>query len=95
MYVTACNLEKAVIFDQQLGLKATDAFRLMYTHTVINMCYMRMAIFITIDLLTKCEMSSIIRYKDMTGAPKCRIGSHDSDYAISGMNLSSAGYDLA
>jgi len=34
-YVTICNLKESFIFDKQLGLKAADASRLMYTHTHI------------------------------------------------------------
>ena len=36
---------------------------------------------ITVYLHTKCEMSSFVRTKDMTWAPKIRHGSRDPDDA--------------
>jgi len=38
--MTACKLEK--YFRQQLGLKATDSFRVMYAHTIVIVLYSRM-----------------------------------------------------
>ena len=36
VYMTACNLEKSVIFDIQLGLKDTEALRARVTFPPMN-----------------------------------------------------------
>jgi len=39
-YMRACELEKSFSFDKHLAIKATDDFRLIYTHIlVVNTCY--------------------------------------------------------
>ena len=36
VYMTACNLDKSLIFEKQLGLTATEAFWVMYIHILVN-----------------------------------------------------------
>jgi len=45
---------------------------------------MYVLVLITINLHINFEMSSFIRSKDMTGAPKCRNRSRDPDHAYLG-----------
>ena len=50
-------------------------------HPIPQNFNMHLVILITMNLLTKFEVSSFIRSKDMTGAPECRKESRDPNHA--------------